>query len=277
MGKDPVQLTEAIGRAFLENERQVRVSNYRIACMLAFVFMPAGFSLDYFVYYPDPIAFDFLLLRLLCSASLLFIWWLVKTPFGLRHYRVLGLILPALPSSCIAFMIYSRGGAESPYYAGLNLVLLGAALVLRWTLVDSVIVFVEVLGCYLAACVSHGKPVTSWGIFYNNLYFLFVTGVFVVIGGYFYNRLRFREFALRYELDQNRKKLEENNQKLMELDQLKSRFFANISHELRTPLTLLLAPLETLRRQLGRSLDPETRDLLATMQSNGHAAAQAHQ
>ncbi len=50
------------------------------------------------------------------------------------------------------------------------------------------------------------------------------------------------------------------NEKLREMDRVKTDFFANISHELRTPLTLLLAPVEDALS--GKDLNRETLEMI---------------
>jgi two-component system sensor histidine kinase PhcS len=272
-----LQNREKILKAFRENEREVWIRNFRVASILAFIFVPAGTSLDWFVYHSH--FAEFLELRLICSACLLFIWWFVTTPLGTKNYRILGWVLPALPTIFISLMIYKTNGAESPYYAGLNLVLLGAAIILRWTLLDSIIVFGEVMGFYLLACLLRHDAIDV-RIFFNNVYFLFVTGVFVVIGSHFYNLLRFREFAFRYELDLSKRDLETTNNKLsdqnlaleranreiketeMQLVQSEKmsslgRFSAGLMHDILNPLNYSRTGLFVLRKKT-RSLPPES-------------------
>ncbi|HEX4350993.1 MAG TPA: hypothetical protein VH251_11425, partial [Verrucomicrobiae bacterium] len=272
-----LQNREEIQIAFHENEREVWIRNFRVACILAIIFVPAGCSLDWFVA-PPKYFWKFLELRLLCSACLLFIWWFVTTPVGARHYRILGLTLPALPTIAISVMICLWGGAESLYYAGLNLVLLGASIVLRWTLFDSIIVFGEVMTCYLLACLFNHNAIDV-SVFFNNVYFLFVTGVFVLIGSHFYNLLRFREFASRYELEVSRRQLAASNNKLSEQNvalenanrEIKEtqiqlvqsekmsslgRFSAGLMHDILNPLNYARTGLFVLRKKT-RKLPPE--------------------
>ncbi|MCB0640287.1 MAG: hypothetical protein KDC44_01545, partial [Phaeodactylibacter sp.] len=89
--------------------------------------------------------------------------------------------------------------------------------------------------------------------------------------GIYYFRWRTRQFRKREEqLEQKvasrTATIREQAEKLKELDELKSRFFANASHALRTPLTLILGPAEALLRN--DQLDNDAYKKLAQIYGN---------
>ena len=262
----PATPKPGLHEAFRSYIRQQRLVNTKVGCLLVISLMPAGSLLDLFVY-PNEL-WPFFLLRLAASGAAGIILAFLFTELGRRSVGWMGVVVPLIPVVSIAKMIAEKEGFASPYYAGLNLVLLAVGAVLHWTVFESIVACLLVTIIYTAAGFVH-PVIPKADVIVNNYYFIALMDIIVVVGTYFAEKQRFREFALRYELDANRAQLEENNQKLKELDQIKGRFFANISHELRTPLTLMISPLETILARYRGSLEPGIVNLLETMQSNG--------
>jgi len=69
------------------------------------------------------------------------------------------------------------------------------------------------------------------------------------------------------EIERKNIQLNQLNERLKALDQLKTQFFANVSHELRTPLTLILGPAEKVRED--ENLTSEQKQELEVIIRNG--------
>ncbi|MHB1468010.1 MAG: sensor histidine kinase [Solirubrobacteraceae bacterium] len=77
-----------------------------------------------------------------------------------------------------------------------------------------------------------------------------------------------RERDARMEIEQARRQLAEQNERLLEVDRLKDSFVAAVSHELRTPLTSIRGYLELVREGEVGELTAEQEEFLAIVDRN---------
>lgn len=257
----------ALLQAFRLYEDHVAVANVKRALALGSVFMLIGCSLDWIVF-PE-YGWLFLAIRVACASLLGCAFLFIGEAPGSKTCYFASVWASLLPMIGICAMITQTGGGNSVYYAGLNLILVGLSLVLRWTFANSLVIIAACFLAYAISVICAPNPV-DYTVLFNNSYFLCVTAVFVLAGCYFYEKLRFREFSLRAEVENSHQLLESKNRQLNELDEAKTRFFANISHELRTPLTIMLGITERLKGVLGlHAVDPNIQEMTAMLEQNG--------
>lgn len=83
------------------------------------------------------------------------------------------------------------------------------------------------------------------------------------------NQLKRQQAKLEKMVQERTATIEQQKEKLQNLDKTKSRFFANVSHELRTPLTLLLGPISSAIKS--NTLDNRNFTYLKIAQQNGQS------
>ena len=277
--KPPTQTGLKIREAYRRYTLANSLRNSKVACVLVMLLMPAGYLMDRVVFQEEAAQFHFLWLRLLCSglAGLVF---LALNWSGWREptLRVISAGWYLAPSVIICVMVAETRGLSSTYYAGLNLVILAVSSVIQATLWESIVAVGIILTLYILACAVPGLPFDPKMAF-NNGFFLLCTSAIVITGNYYYSGLRFREFALRFELDKSKNELEESNQKLstqnvalananqeiraaeMQLVQSEKlaslgRFSAGLMHDVLNPLNYSRTGTFTLRKKC-RNLPPE--------------------
>lgn len=242
-----------------ENEQIAKAQrDTRIGAIIASILFSLFGLLDPFVY-PEHLS-ELLTIRGGVVVASLAIFALSFTTPGKQHSRVLGMILYLVSTLSIVMMVHLTEGYLSPYYAGINLALIVFVAILPLDGLRAGIICAITYAAYIIPIIVMGN-VDDVAILLNNNFFFLSTIVLVVLSSHFATRLRFKEFAARYNLAQA-------NEELKTLDKLKSDFFANVSHEVRTPLTSILAPLQAFHSGDFGEITEEQEKIVAQMYRN---------
>jgi two-component system sensor histidine kinase PhcS len=269
----------SLAEAYCQFDLNLRVRQSKVGCFLAILLMPAGFTLDYFVY-PHMLGKIFEA-RLLSDVFLIPLFALLFVPAVQRQIRIVGSLWLVIPAWIMCWMIYASEGALSPYYAGLCLVLLAACLLMPYRASEASILCAVVLASYSVACVFHqiAPPASAVsfsaarGTLFNNLYFLILTSIVCVTASFHIARRRFEDFRLRHELDANNRelastlsKLKETEVQLVQSEKMNAlgKLSAGLLHEVNNPLNFTFMALQMAEHEAG-----ENESLLDTLKDIG--------
>jgi two-component system sensor histidine kinase PhcS len=249
-------------KAYEEQNRQDQIYYSTLATALSIILNLSCSVMDHFMY--PQLAGLFFEVRLASVLLLALVWVWFKSPWGNAHHRIFGATWYAIPLAMILWMIYAAHDPYSPYYAGLNIILLAVGLLSPWTYRQNLISAAIVVTMYVVVDLSI-RDYEMNGYLVSNTTFLVLTAVIVVFGTLANARQRYRAFELRWELDQSRKltesslqQLKENELHLVQSEKMASlgRMSAGIIHEINNPLNFATTGLYMLRHQ-EKLLPPE--------------------
>ena len=222
------------------------VAGLRLAALLISILFPLFWLLDWVVL-PEW-AIVTLLLRLLGISYSLGIWITTFRWHDLvyRYVNRLAISLGILTACLITIMTWLDDGYESPYYAGLNLVILGCSLLFAWPLRLSIGFNALISGFYMAPLFIGIVTIHDPGIAVTNQFFLLSTILISVIAQHY----RLAQEKKDYLAIQQHQELLRQAETLAATDPLtglhnRRQFFTLGAHELQNAL-MLNQPLSVL-------------------------------
>ena len=252
------RLESEIVQAYEKEASARTVHDTRLAAIAASVAFPLFYILDWVIYPTNRIGF--LLLRGAVVAMSALVYAATHVPAGRRYPRVLGMAEYLITCAAIVVMVHLTGGYLSPYYAGINLVLIVFLFMLPLDVVRTSIICAVVYAAYAIPIFAVDR-IEKLAVFLNNNFFLLSTMVLVILSSQLATRMRLHEFTARYRLARA-------NEDLKALDELKSQFFANVSHEVRTPLTSIISPVQSMYQGDAGEFTPTQRALIGQVYRN---------
>jgi signal transduction histidine kinase len=216
----------------------------RTTLLLGVVLYPAFGLLDVLLV-PRPALWGLWAMRAAFVGVTLALFPVLRSRVFERHGEIIAAAYVWLAAAGICAMTANMGGLASPYYAGLTLTVVAAGLLFVWPPAVVVAENVAIVGTFVLVNALLG-PLNRASAALSNLAFLSATALVAGVGQVLLYRTHREQHEQRLRIEQTTARLERAHADLQQLDEFKSRFFANMTHELRTPLALVLTPLQLL-------------------------------
>ncbi len=174
----------------------------RTLTALGLFLVPLFIILD-FVTAPLELMPRFILYRSVSTAIILMQYIVIRSTKPGKTSILHGYIISLVLGISISLMTVDLGGFNSPYYAGLILVVIGVNLLLPWGAFHSALNGFIILFIYIGLNMIHPEPFTQTNLI-NNLFFLISTIIISVSINHVHTRLINNQFSLRVDLREAR-------------------------------------------------------------------------
>lgn len=254
---------------------QQELSNVRLAfsrggALTGIALVLLGMGLDYGVYPQHQMLFG--AARIIVSVLMLLVMFCLPTAWGKPRIQGLTLLWLFLPQIMIVWMIWYTDGAESLYYAGLNLAIFAVGIVMPLGFLQTVLFGSITYILWVIACVLHAGGIQSRGTFIVHSLFILFSVVASAVYTYFNELGRFQLFRLKEEVAQKNDQLAQTNQDLTDikgqlLQQEKMAAIGTLSagllHEINNPVNFCLMAIAVAQEDPAAKASPMLLECLA--------------
>ncbi len=273
---------KSVLHAQFESERK-RIINRAVTlgALLCTILIPLFSWLD--LIFKSHMFWTLAFIRLITTAIAIIIYFLSKTELGEEKPYFLTATLAIIVCGSITSMCYLDQGPGDPYYAGINLPLLGIGIMIPLTLGEGIIVFVTVWLLYLIPGLFQLKN-PELGIFINNNFFLVSTIVISIAGSQFQlinrkkiwqtnRRLQIANRKIKSHADELEEKVKERTQWFLQSERLAvvGQLAGGIAHDFNNILTGILGVSYLLLQSLPKH-DPIRKDIESIQRAGNRAA-----
>lgn len=292
---------------YQETQRKASESAFHLATGLATILYPVFSLVDYFTQRTH--FHDLTVIRYTAEAVMVAIYFRIRAMRGRSSPYAAGAAMLSVAAFGITCMILRLDGYPSPYYAGVNLVMLGASLLFPWGARRMTAFLIWIFLLYLIPVLIHaGFKIENVPIFINNIAFMLSTVIVGASAAALSDQLRRQSFAQHMAAVDARDRIaksvqiisrelrpesgvpseEQAFQELVSLSRelvearteaqgalrVRDEFISTASHELKTPLTVLQLQHDCLKKimtQPTSGLDEGTRNKMMFQVKLGEA------